>query len=112
MKKRTLFITFGVIIAFVIVSGATENNASARGGEILIIHGYSKDLDWTPQQEEGFKNALGANYDYDVFYMNTKNLSPDAVDKKAAEALDYYRKSNPALVYTTDENDENDDIEK
>lgn len=84
--------------------GADAGSRFAQNREVLIVHSYHKDFDWTPNQEKGFKSVLGDGYDYKVFYMDTKKIPESEFEMKAREALEYYRRINPILVYTTDDN--------
>ena len=73
--------------------------------KILTIHSYSSNLLWTTDQEEGIKKTLGSDsYQYFHFYMDTKEIPRDLFQSKAAEALAFYEKTGPDLVFLTDDN--------
>jgi len=72
--------------------------------KILIIHSYSSDNNWVQSQTKGIKNILGNDYKYFQFFMNTKKIPKNQFALKAQEAITYYKKVKPDLVFITDDN--------
>ena len=92
--KKTLLIT----IFLLLLSGLQAQE------KILIIHSYSSDNNWVQDQTNGIKNILGNEYKYFQFFMNTKKIPKTQFTMKATEAITYYKKIKPNLVFITDDN--------
>ena len=72
--------------------------------KILIIHSYGIDNLWVQNQTKGIKSILGNQYEYYEFYMDTKKIPKKQFTLKAKQAIEYYKKIKPVLVFTTDDN--------
>lgn len=89
-------------------SFAADAPAKAAGKSVRILHVMSFDSPyrWTDGQLAGFKDGLGKDVaaDYKIVQMDIKrNSTPEAKEKKAAEAIAIIKAWKPDLVYTTDD---------
>ena len=101
---QKLKITKRILLTLIVLSFISSNLIFAGNNDIAIVHSYATNVQWIPDQTQGFKNILGSKYNYHEFYMDTKRIPQAEFEAKAKAALDFIKKINPILVYTTDDN--------
>lgn len=100
---------FAWFIALFIVMMGTHIASAQTPQNVLIVHSYSQEYDWTKRQHNGFVSALTDNP------LQTPTISTEYLDTKrrqytpeyAAEFADFLRKKyinyQPDLIYVTDD---------
>ena len=76
---------------------------------VLIIHSYSQEYDWTKNQHNSFVSTL--NQSYENFYFNTEYLDSKRLEMTPQYEYEFikylklkYADWNPDLIYVTDDN--------
>jgi ABC-type uncharacterized transport system substrate-binding protein len=73
-------------IAVLSISVAAQQNSSAPGKRILLIHSYHEEYPWVSAITTGVRKAFtGQNITLNIFYMDTKRNPADAWKSKAGK---------------------------
>lgn len=98
---RTLHFIFAAGIGLLLFAGT---RALADERRILVIESYHPVLEWTSQCEEGIGETLGAGYNIQTFYMDTKRIPETEFAARADAAWQAYLELKPKLVMLGDDN--------
>lgn len=83
---------------------ASLPGAAAEPFRVFHVMSFDSPWRWTDGQLAGFKEGLGAAAEYQVFQMDVKkNSSPEAKERKGAEARALIAAWKPDLVYASDD---------
>jgi len=89
---------------------SSQTTLAAKPANVLMIHSYSQEYDWTKRQHQGFVSALNQDP------LNTPSISTEYLDTKRvgytesyAQTFDAilaqkYRHYQPDLIYVSDDN--------
>jgi len=94
----------GVLSLAVLVFLCPGTGRSAGQRKVLVVQSYAQDLAWTRQCDMGIQKALGDRASITTIYLNTKPTPPEEHDRKAAEAMDLFRRLAPDVVMLGDDN--------
>jgi ABC-type uncharacterized transport system substrate-binding protein len=106
MDVRKLLVWFAgaAFVLLLAIAGGAKAQTPAKTYRILHVMSYHTPWRWTEGQFNGFKEALGAAAEYEVFEMDTKrNSSKEWAEAKGKETRALIESFKPDLIYTTDD---------
>ncbi|MDY6918515.1 MAG: ABC transporter substrate binding protein [Chloroflexota bacterium] len=101
------------VLASVCIAGCTANEGEPPSLEVLVVHSYHEGWDWNQDVQDGIVEGLsregyseGEDYELTTFYMDTKvtYTTTEAIEGRAALAVDLIQESNPDIVFVNDDN--------
>ncbi|ETX01065.1 MAG: hypothetical protein ETSY1_08865 [Candidatus Entotheonella factor] len=93
-----------IIIAFTCLLLCTPLAALGEKPTVLIIASYHNQYLWQADYHAGIVEKLGADYQVDLFEMDTKRLPKSEYKKRAQLAWEHYENVKPQLVFLGDDN--------